>query len=525
VLGSKPNGSKKVQVLIILDGWGIAPVWGGNAISIAKTKNFDQAYLHYPRTQLSASGPEVGLPGGAPGNSEAGHLNIGAGHVVHQDGAIIDEDIINGSFFNNQILSQAISHAAQNNSNLHLMGLLSKTGTHSQLSHIYALLKLIKAANFNRVYLHLFTDGRDSDPMSGIEMVAELEQKLVEYKIGQISTLIGRFFAMDRDNRWERIEKAYNLLVHGNGRQFPSAGNIFASSYSRGTTDEFIEPSIISNKVVHATTITDNDSVIFFNFRGDRSRELARAFLAPDFLEFPNRKLLHNLFFCSFVMHDENQLSVPVFKLKHVLNPLAEMWSKANLRQFHIAETEKYAHITYFLNGGVETPFPGEDRLMIPSPKTSPTYDLVPEMSIGSVVENVVTRLKARNYDCYAINFANPDMVGHTGNLKATVSAIEYVDSALGRVLSTVLEQDGIAYICADHGNAEQMVNPKTGDPDTEHTENPVPFILVSNDQNHLSLRLRENAALSSITPTILDTMGITGNEGLEKSLILKNEE
>ncbi len=515
---------KRPTVLTILDGWGIAPVWGGNAISIAKTRNFDKAFCNYPSTTLHASGQFVGLPEGSPGNSEAGHLNIGAGYVVHQDGLIIDEEIETGRFFNNPVLIKAVDHAIRNNSNIHLMGLLSKTETHSQIKHLYFLLEFMKSRNFNRVYLDLFTDGRDSDPMSGIELANEVETKLNAYGFGQIVSIVGRFYAMDRDNRWDRIQKTYNLLVNGVGNQFPSSRQVFASSYTQGVTDEFIEPSLISNKSANLETITDNDAVIFFNFRSDRVKELTSAFLSPNFLGFPDRRLLKNLFFCSFVMHDENQLSTPVFTLKNVSNPLAKIWSDNGLRQFHAAETEKFAHITYFLNGGVEAPFSGEDRLMIPSPKEFRTYDLVPQMSLFPLLDGVVNMIKEESHDCFAVNFANPDMVGHTGNLKATVSAVEYVDQALGKLIEEVLTFDGNVVICADHGNAEQMVNPKTGEPDTEHTENPVPFIIVSANPALQKYKLRNNCSLSSITPTILDIMEISNTDSSkEASLIIKD--
>ena len=507
-------------VLAILDGWGIAPVWGGNAISMARTKAYDTLFLNYPSTTLQASGQSVGLPNGAPGNSEAGHLNIGAGYVVHQDGLIIDEEIKSGAFFTNETLKRSIEHVTKYKSSLHLVGLLSKTGTHSQIKHIYATLKYIKEHNFKNVFLHLFSDGRDSSPTSGIEMIVELEEKMKEIGIGQIASIIGRFYAMDRDNRWERIREAYELLVDGKGFEYPTADSVFSSSYSKGVTDEFIRASSITSKDKRKITINDNDAVIFFNFRSDRARELSSAFMEPNFLGFPGRKLLKNLFFCSFVMHDENQLSIPVFALQRVDDPLAQIWSDCNLKQFHIAETEKYAHITYFLNGGVETLFPGEDRLMIPSPERYKTYDSIPQMSIEKVTGAVVERIRGNKYGCYAINLANPDMVGHTGNLKATIKAVEYVDEALGILAKEIIAKNGVMIVCADHGNAEQMVNPKTGDPDTEHTENPVPFILVSEDKTLKNLKLREDGALSSIVPTILDIMGISGIKNKEKTLI-----
>lgn len=509
-------------VMVILDGWGIAPVWGGNAISQARIKNFNDISKKYPSTCLAASDGAVGLSLGSPGNSEAGHLNIGAGEIVHQDEPIIDESIQNRSFFNNKVLLGAFAHAKERHSRVNFVGLLSKTGTHSQVRHLYALLELAKQENFNNINIHLFADGRDSDTLSGIEMVSEVEGELKKFGAGRVASIIGRFYAMDRDNHWDRIAKAYHLMVDGVGKTYSSSGAVFTNSYARGVTDEFIEPSLILNKNQSSNTISDHDSVIFFNFRADRAREITRSFLDDSLPEFPGRNKLTDLYFASFVMHEEKTLALETFAPNIVKNPLAEVWSKSGIKQFHIAETEKYAHVTYYLNGGIEKPFPGEDRLMIPSPRVK-TYDLAPEMSAKIVTDNLVTVIKKNIYGGIVVNFANPDMVGHTGNLKAAIKAVEFVDECLGRVLREVISKNGVAFIFADHGNAEQMVNPRTGSPDTEHTTNPVPFIMVSDDSKLSKIKFRKGGNLASIAPTVLELSDLSfDSSAKEKSLIIK---
>lgn len=514
---------KKPTALIILDGWGVAPVWGGNAISLAQAKNFTTITKKFPSTTLLASDGGVGLPDGAPGNSEAGHLNIGAGQIVHQDQPIIDHEIEKGRFFINPVILEAIAHAKENRSQIHIMGLLSKTGTHSHINHLFALLKLLKEQKIENAYIHLFTDGRDSDSMSGIEMLSEVEGETRRIGIGTISTIIGRFYAMDRDNRWERVKKAYDLLTKGVGKKYESAGSIFTDSYAKGVTDEFIEPSIIIDKDKSFRPISNNDTLFFFNFRADRAKELTNTFLSPDLPQVSDRIVLKNLYFATFVMHDENTLAKEAFFPEPVTDPIGAIWSKNNLRQYHTAETEKYAHVTYFLNGGRENPFPGEDRLMIPSPKSVKTYDSLPEMSANEVTDTLIQTIKRGVHDCYVVNYANTDMLGHTGNLKATVKAVEFIDKCLGKLLNEVLKRDGVAYVFADHGNAEQMVNPRTGSPDTEHTCNPVPFSIISNDPVLQKLKLRNDGILASITPTVLDIMNISFDQNSkEKSLIIK---
>jgi len=509
---------KKPSIIIILDGWGIAPAWGGNAISSAKTITFDKIWRECPSTTLLASGEAVGLPTNSPGNSEAGHLNIGAGRVVHQDISLIDKEIASGNFDKNPILTEGLEHALKNNSNIHLIGLLSETGTHSHIRHLYALLEYYKKHNFKRVYIHLITDGRDSDPMDGIELASKVEEEVKKIGVGRISSLIGRFFAMDRDNRWERLSGALNLLISGEGTKFENLRAAFSGSYSRHLTDEFLSPSIIANQMHHFVPVSDNDSVILFNFRPDRTKELTEAFLAPTMPNMPRRKVLKNLFFSTFAMYEENSLAHKIFKPERVDESIAAVWSKEGFRQFHIAETEKYPHVTYFFNGGMEKALSGEVRKMIPSPRNIKTYDQKPEMSAKGVCDSVVSAIKSRNFDSIVVNFANTDMVGHSGNLKATIKAAEFVDVCLKSILDTAIPAKWNAFVFADHGNAEQMVNPRTGEPDTGHTTNPVPFVIVSADPEIQKLKLQANGILGSIAPTILHV------DGIEKPVAMLNE-
>jgi 2,3-bisphosphoglycerate-independent phosphoglycerate mutase len=513
----------KTHAIIVLDGWGIAPVWGGNAITMAKTKTFTELMKQYPSTTLVASDGMVGLPPDKPGNSEAGHINIGAGKMILQDQTTIDNKISDGTFFTNTEILGAIKNAKEHNSSIHLMGLLSKAGTHSYIGHLYSTLELIKNNNFENVYIHLFTDGRDSDSMSGIEMVVEVEDNLKRIGIGKIVSIIGRYYAMDRDNNWERIRSAYEMLVEGAGKSFTSSGQAFTDSYALGVTDEFIPASLIGEDKEKTVTISDKDSIIFFNFRADRTRELTSAFLDDLVEDYPNRKKLSNLYFVDYVSFNGNKKVHQAFQPQSIIDTLAKIWSDHGLRQLHVAETEKYAHVTYFLNGGNEVPHAGESWQMIASPKVA-TYDLQPAMSAEEVANLVISEIESDNYDGMVVNFANADMVGHTGNLRATVEAVEYVDLCLGKIIPKLLEKDGIAFILADHGNAEQMVNPKTAEPDTEHTSNPVPFIIVGNNPELKTLRLRNDCALSSVAPTVLDIMGIPYDRDQKaKSLINLN--
>lgn len=511
------------QILIILDGWGIAPAWGGNAISRAKTKCFDIIWKKYPKTSLLASGTAVGLPNNTPGNSEAGHLNIGAGRVVRQDVTLIDKYIDDGSFFKSDVLLGAVEHAKKFRSNLHLIGLLSKTGTHSHINHLFALLRFCKENKFDRVYIQLFSDGRDSDPMSGIEMVSEVENKIKEIGIGKISSISGRYFAMDRDNRWGRVSRAYNLLTRNEGNVYPSAKEAFSNAYKNGITDEFIEPRLIGNKEQNIITIKDNDAVISFNFRSDRIKELIRAFTDANLQELPDRVKLKNLYFVSFAIYDEDKLAHLAFQPETVNYPIARILSENNITQFHIAETEKYPHVTYFINGGAEKPYKGERRLMIPSLRNVKTYDYVPHMSANEICLNVIRVMEKRYFNFLIVNFANADMVGHTGNLEATTQAVSFVDDCLGKIISKAITLNTTVWVMADHGNAEQMINPRTGTPDTEHTTNPVPLIVVSEDLAIKNLKLRSDGVLASVAPTILELMEINKPEEMtNQSLLIK---
>lgn len=518
------QSQRKPFGIIILDGWGIAPAWGGNAIAQAKTRCFDDIWKAFPSTSILASGAAVGLPVNSPGNSEAGHLNIGAGKVVHQDITLIDQKISDQTFFTNEVLLEAVNHSRQYNSSIHVMGLLSKAGIHSHIKHLYTLLDFLKKNNVNKVFIHLFSDGRDSDPMSGIEMVDGVENELLRIGIGQISSISGRYFAMDRDNRWGRISRTYNMLTKGEGNCYSTPKAAFSSAYTSDQTDEFIEPRMIVNQSQGMNLISSNDSIIFFNFRSDRAKELTSAFMNDSIPEFPDRVKLNNLFFASFVIFEENNLAKRVFQPEPIEKPLAKIWSERGLSQYHTAETEKYPHVTYFINGGSEVPYIGEKRLMIPSPRNVRTYDLKPQMSAPELAKSIVSEMQKGLNDGYIINFANADMVGHTGNIGATIQAVEAVDECLEKVLGIFQKQNGVAIVIADHGNAEQMVNPRTGYPDTEHTTNPVPFIIVSDELKNKQIKLRSDGILASVTPTMLEIMNIPTPPSIVNQSLIINE-
>ncbi len=513
----------KPFALIILDGWGVAPSWGGNAITLAKTSYFDELIRTYPNTTLSASGPSVGLSEGSPGNSEAGHLNIGAGRIVHQDLPLINQKIESGEFFNNKTMKASLGYLKKYGGKLHVMGLLSKSGTHSHLNHLYATLKFYKENGVTDAYIHLFSDGRDSDPMSGIEMIGEVQKKIDELGIGRISSIMGRFYAMDRDNRWGRTIRAYNTLTKGEAEVAQNANQVFSHSYKRGITDEFIEPRIITNKISNFEKIVDKDVVLLFNFRPDRVRQLTKAFLATEVKQFPDRKKLKNIMMVSFVTYERENLGDKVFYPDPIENPIAKVISDKGYKQLHMAETEKYPHVTYFMNGGNEQAYPGETRKMIPSPKVR-TYDYAPKMSAEKLTKQLNSFVKQGKNHFYIVNYANPDMVGHTGNLEATIQAISYIDTCLKSLIPEILKQEGTALIFADHGNAEQMINPQTSEPDTEHTTNPVPFILV-NEKLKGNVVLQNNGSLTNIAPTALELLGIDKPNEMSsrESLILAN--
>jgi 2,3-bisphosphoglycerate-independent phosphoglycerate mutase len=496
----------KPLMLIILDGWGIDSHNKGNAVQTALTPNLDRLLDLYPSCRLECSGEAVGLPKGIMGNSEVGHLNIGAGRVVYQDLLRIDNAIADGSFHRNTVLQAAISKVLKLGSTLHLIGLVSDGGVHSQLTHLMALIDMARQSGLNNVAIHAILDGRDTPPDSGVRYLTQLQQYIAERGTGKIATVCGRFYAMDRDNRWSRIEKAYRLYVHGEGHKSHDPVEAVNSSYLKNKTDEFLEPTIIIDPDgVPVNLVSDDDGVIFFNFRADRAREITRAFTMDGFDEF-QRDIIPKL--CDYVcmtFYDE-KFTLPVaFPPIHLKEILGEIISREGLRQLRIAETEKYAHVTYFFNGGKEKPFPQEERCLIPSPREIDTYDLKPEMSAELVTNEVLERLESDQYDVIIMNFANMDMVGHTGILPAAIKACETVDQCIGRIIKQIKSMGGIALITADHGNSEKMLDDK-GHVHTAHTLNPVPFVLVDDSRRNVVLR---NGILADITPTILELMAI----------------
>ncbi|MEA3282744.1 MAG: 2,3-bisphosphoglycerate-independent phosphoglycerate mutase [Euryarchaeota archaeon] len=484
-------------ILIIIDGFGLAEPTRGNAITHAKTPNLDHLRKEYPTCTLQASGKAVGLPEGQMGNSEVGHLNIGAGRVVYQDLTRINMAISDETFFKNPVLRHAIEHAKTRGSCLHLIGLLSDGGVHSHITHLRALLEMASAAEV-RTQIHAFLDGRDVPPKSALEYISAVDGTVGGFRVG---TVMGRYYAMDRDNRWDRVEKAYRSLVSGEGILAESASDAATEAYARGETDEFMLPTVVSGHI----PISDNDSVIFFNFRPDRARQITHAFVDDDFSHFKRSKLCNLCFVC--MTEYDATIDAPVaFAPEEIKNTLGEVLSKNGLTQLRIAETEKYAHVTFFFNGGVETPNPGEDRCLIPSPKVA-TYDLKPEMSAYDVTDAVLERIGS--YDVIILNYANCDMVGHTGVFDAAVQAVETVDACVGRVIDAVLKVGGSALITADHGNAEK-ITAEDGTPYTAHTTNPVPLILVTDQV--VGVR---NGKLADIAPTMLDMLGVPKPAGM----------
>ena len=496
--------SKKPVMLMILDGFGIAANSNGNAVSIAKKPNIDKFLKEYPHTELQASGMSVGLPDGQMGNSEVGHLNIGAGRIVYQELTRITKSIEDGDFFENEALLKAMKNAKDNNSALHLMGLLSDGGVHSHINHLKGLLEFAKKEGLKKVYVHAFMDGRDVPPSSGLDYILQTENMMKEIGVGKIATVSGRYYAMDRDNRWERVELAYNALVLGKGNTAASAVEAIENSYKEEKTDEFVVPCVLLEDGKPTATINNNDSVVFFNFRPDRAREITRAINDQDFSGF-NRDNL-SLTFVTMTQYDKTLEGVNIaFKPQTLVNTLGEYVASKGLKQLRIAETEKYAHVTFFFNGGGEKENDGEERALISSPKVA-TYDLKPEMSAYEVTDELLKRLDEDKYDMIILNFANPDMVGHTGIVEAAVKAIEAVDECAGKVINKVLEKDGTVFVTADHGNAEIMIDEKTGNPFTAHTTNPVPFVWIANDINARSLN---TGKLADIAPTMLEVMGV----------------
>lgn len=496
--------SKKTTILMILDGFGLNENPVGNAVAAAKKPNYDQMVKEWPFVPGNASGLFVGLPDGQMGNSEVGHLNIGAGRIVYQDLTKITKSIQDGDFFENPALLDAVKNCKENGSALHLMGLLSDGGVHSHIEHVYGLLELAKRNGLDKVYVHGFMDGRDTPPSSGIEYVKELEAKMKELGVGEIATLSGRYYSMDRDNRWDREEKAYSALVYGEGHTADSAVEAMQKSYDEGATDEFVVPTVIQKNGQPVAKIQAHDSIIFYNFRPDRARQLTRAFCDDGFTGFQRDRL--PVFFVCFTDYDATIPNKEVAFHKEVLhNILGEYLAKNGKTQLRLAETEKYAHVTFFFNGGVEVPNENEDRILVPSPKVA-TYDLKPEMSANEVCDKLVEAIDSHKYDLIVVNFANPDMVGHTGIMEAAVKAIETVDACLGRTLEAIKRNDAQMFLCADHGNAEQLIDYETGEPFTAHTTNPVPFVLVNYKPG---VTLREGGKLADIAPTLLEMMGM----------------
>lgn len=518
----------KTIVLLILDGWGIAPPSEGNAIFKAKKPNIDFIEMNYPRSLLQASSISVGLMWGEEGNSETGHLNLGAGRIVYQTLPRIVISIRDGSFYRNDTFLKAIEHVKKNNSKLHLLGLISSGSVHSYIDHLYALLELSNQQNLKNVYLHLWTDGRDSPPNEAEKFLANLKLRLSALKFGKIATIMGRFFAMDRNQNWNRTQKAYECMTQGKGEKISDPIEYIRNSYKKNIFDEYIEPAIVINEQGQAEGIIDeNDSVIIFNFREDRARQITKAFSLDEFNAFP-RKKIKNLFIVTMTEYEKDLPVNVAFRPLIVKNCLAEVLSNELKTQLHIAETEKYAHVTYFFNGGRELPFEKEDRILVPSLLAS-KFDRFPKMKTPEIASKIVNGLYQNKYDFIVANFANPDMVGHTGNLEATIEAIETVDKYIGELMQTILKRDDILIITADHGNAEEKINPLTGEIKTEHTINPIPFYLVGNKfQKKQSYKIplyQEKEAqgiLADVAPTILELMNLPQPSEMNGKSLLK---
>lgn len=506
----------KPVMLIILDGWGIGKEYEGNAIYLANTPNYDRLIMDYPNTKLEASGLAVGLPEGQMGNSEVGHLNIGSGRIVYQELTNISKSIEEGNFFNKKEFLQAIENAKKNDSKLHIMGLVSDGGVHSHNTHLYGLLELCKRHGLEEVYIHAFLDGRDVPPTIGKQHLQELEDKIDEIGVGHIATVSGRYYAMDRDNRWERTKLAYDAMVLGRGKMDSSPVEAVQKSYDEGINDEFVVPIVITKNNKPIATIDSGDSIIFFNFRPDRARQITRAIVDEEFNGFEREKKV-DTFFVTMTEYDKTIENVHVaFKPEKPKNTLGEYISSLGLNQLRIAETEKYAHVTFFFNGGREEPYENEDRVLIPSPKVA-TYDLKPEMSAIEVKDEVLNRLNMDKYHLIVLNFANPDMVGHTGVIEAAIKAVETVDACLGEIIDLLIKKEGKALITADHGNAEMLIDERDGSTITSHTTNKVPLIMVGEDG-----KLKEGI-LADLAPTLLDMMGLEKpKEMTGESLIIR---
>ncbi len=510
--------SKKPYALIIMDGYGVNERHEGNAIYSAKTPNMDKYMAQYPNAIVHASGMDVGLPDGQMGNSEVGHTNIGAGRIVYQELTRITKSIEDGDFFENEALKGAVENCKKNGSALHFMGLLSDGGVHSHINHLYGLLEMAKKNGLDKVFVHCFMDGRDVSPTSGADFVEALVAKMRALETGKIATVMGRYYAMDRDNRWERVSEAYKAMVYGEGNKDTSAVNAIKKSYNENVTDEFVVPTVITDDNGEALgKISANDSVVFFNFRPDRAREITRTIVDTEFNGF-EREFFSTYYVC-MTQYDASMPNVQVaFKPQSLVNTFGEYISKKGLRQLRIAETEKYAHVTFFFNGGVEAVYDGEDRALINSPKVA-TYDLQPEMSAPEVADEVVKRIESGEYDVIVLNYANCDMVGHTGIFDAAVTAVETVDTCLGKTVDAIIKMGGTALITADHGNADQMVDYDTNDVFTAHTTNVVPLVMIGGPEG---AKLK-NGRLADLAPTMLDLMGLEKPEEMTgESLLVK---
>ncbi len=510
---------KKPTVLMILDGFGLNERHEANAVYEAKTPNIDGLMKEYPFVKGYASGLAVGLPDGQMGNSEVGHLNMGAGRIVYQELTRITKEIEDGDFFQNEALKVGMENVKKNDSALHLYGLLSDGGVHSHNTHLYGLLEMAKREGISKVYVHCFLDGRDTAPTSGKGFMEELEEKMAEIGVGQIASVMGRYYVMDRDNRWERVEQAYKAMAFGEAKQVANAVEAVAASYEENVTDEFVVPAVVVKDGAPVATINDKDTIIFYNFRPDRAREITRAFCTDDFTGF-DRGARKDVTYICFTEYD---VTIPnktvAFHKVELNNTFGQFLASQGLKQARIAETEKYAHVTFFFNGGVEKPNEGEERILVNSPKVA-TYDLQPEMSAYEVCDKLVEAIKSDNYDVIIINFANPDMVGHTGVQAAAVAAVEAVDTCVGRAVAALKEVDGAMFLCADHGNAEQMIDYESGESFTAHTINPVPFVLINYDEAY---GLREGGCLADIAPTLIEMMGLEQPaEMTGKTLLIK---
>ncbi len=513
-MSTTPTGRPRPFVLIIMDGWGINPRKDGNAIALARTPNIDKLLKDWPHTAIGTSGEAVGLPEGQMGNSEVGHQNIGAGKRVLQDYTRVNESIKDGSFFQNPALLKAVEHVKKNGSQLHICGLLGDGGVHAHESHLEALLRLAHLHDIERVYIHSFTDGRDTSPTGGVEFMRLLQARAREIggeHAAKVATVSGRYYAMDRDNRWDRTALTYFAMTRAQGVRAASATGAIEQSYEQGVTDEFIVPAVVMEDQQPVAVVKAGDALIHYNFRPDRARQLTKAFVLEELPpqaqgKFDRGPRLENLQYVMMTAYEEGLDAAVAYRADEVEMPLARVISEQGLRQFHTAETEKYAHVTYFINGRRETPFPGEDRLLVPSPKV-PTYDLQPEMSATGVTDTAVEHIRSGIYDLVVMNYANADMVGHTGVLEAAIKAVETVDTGVGRVVEATLAMGGGLLITADHGNAEQLIDYETGKPFTAHTTFPVPLYLVV--PQLAQVRLRNDGILADVAPTILDVLHI----------------